>query len=101
MNDKQVGTVIDELERCLVVDDPAFVRRFHNIRRNESLHAVAVFVLLAVGAVFLAVTLATTTALHGGVALIALVGAVVVDELYQRRNRSAAAPNGSVRRRQR
>jgi hypothetical protein len=101
VNDKQVGTVIDELERCLVVDDPAFVRRFHNIRRNESLHAVVVFVLLAVGAVFLALTLATTAALHGGLALVALVGAVVADELYQRRSRSAAAPQRSARRRER
>jgi uncharacterized membrane protein YesL len=87
LNEEQVGSVIAELERSVVIDDPAFVRRFHNIRRNEWLHAVIVFVLLAVGAVLLAVTLATTAALHGGVALIALIGAVVADEVYERRCR--------------
>ena len=52
MNDEQVSSVIDEFERSLEVDDPAFVRRFHSIRRNESLHAVIVFVLLAVEHMF-------------------------------------------------
>lgn len=84
MNDEQVGAVIDAIERELAVDDPAFVRRVHNLRRNDAVNAVVVFLLLTVGAVFLAVTLATKSLVAGAIALAALVGAVVADELHQR-----------------
>jgi Protein of unknown function (DUF3040) len=71
MTDDQVSRTIDELERALAReviagveqglarDDPAFVRRFHNRCRTEFALAVLVFLLLATGAVFLAVGLAT------------------------------------------
>jgi Protein of unknown function (DUF3040) len=87
MNDEQVGTVIDEIERALVVDDPAFVRRFHSMRRNEAVNAAIVFVLLAVGAVFLTVAIATTTPVPGAIALAALIGAVLADEFHQHTRR--------------
>ena len=87
MNDEQIGAVIDKIERALAIDDPAFVRRFHKIRRSEAINAVIVFVLLAAGAVLLTVAVATTTVVPGAIALAALTGAVLADELHQRTQR--------------
>jgi hypothetical protein len=87
MDDEQVGTVIDEIERAMVIDDPAFVRRFRSLSRSEAIYAVIVFVLLAFGAVFLTVTLASAHPVPGVIALAALVGAVVTDAIHERARR--------------
>jgi hypothetical protein len=50
---------IDEVERGLHNDDADFVRRMHTIRRAEITSEIAIFVLLAVGAVLLTVGFAT------------------------------------------
>jgi 1,4-dihydroxy-2-naphthoate octaprenyltransferase len=54
-----VQDAIDECERGLDHDDTDFVRRMHRIRRAEMTREIAVFVLLAVGAVLLTVGFAT------------------------------------------
>lgn len=84
MNDEQVGRVIDDLERTLVVDDPVFVRHFHKVYRCEAINVVVVSSLLAVGAVLLAVGLATAALIPCAIGVAAFVGAVVVDERHKR-----------------
>ena len=71
MDDDRVSHEIEELERALVRDaigeiadglgreDPDFVRRVHRLERAEIMSALAVFLLLAVGAVLMTVGLAT------------------------------------------
>jgi Protein of unknown function (DUF3040) len=76
MNDDQVSRTIEELERALrrgeveaigeverglAREDPAFVRRFRGLCRAEAAMAIAVFGLLAAGAVLLTVGLATVS----------------------------------------
>jgi len=72
MNDEQVGREIDEIR---------------NVQRNEALHAVAVFALLAVGAVLLTVGVATYALLAWLLGAVAFVLAVLVDELHNRTHR--------------
>ena len=55
MNDEQVNAAIEDIERALVADDPDFARRVQVVRRNDAINFVAVFVLLAAGAVLLTV----------------------------------------------
>ena len=87
MNDDQVGRAIDEIERALVVEDPAFLHRFRNVQRSEAVNAVAVVVLLVVGAVLLTVGLATSAPIPGSLGVAALIGAVLVDDLHKRTRR--------------
>ena len=51
MNDRQVDQAIQEIERALVADDPEFARHVRATQRKDVINVVAVFVLLAVGAV--------------------------------------------------
>src|SRR5690606_31132624 len=81
MNDHDVTREFEEIERAARRTDPAFVRRLERqVRRNDQL-ALAVFALLAVGAVLLTVGLATTSLAVwlGGFA--ALGASVVADRL--------------------
>lgn len=87
MNDEQVRREIDEIERALVTEDAAFVHRIRNLRRNEAVHAVAVFGLLAVGAVLLTIGMATYALIPWSLGAVAFALAVLVDELHQRTQR--------------
>lgn len=82
-NDQVSGTIYD-IEQPLRSEDPAFVRRFHATQRAEMATAITVVVLLASGAVLLAVGLATLSwaAWFGGVG--ALLASVAVDERHKR-----------------
>jgi Protein of unknown function (DUF3040) len=83
MNDDQVSRAIERIEQELVHDDPAFVHRFSAARRAELCTAIAVFVLLASGAVLLTVGLATPSWIAGGAGLLTLVASVLVDEHHK------------------
>ena len=85
MNDEQIGRAIDELERALVVDDPGFVQRIRHVQRRETVHVVAVFVLLGAGMVLLTAGLASTAVVPWALGLASLLFAVVVDEVHKRR----------------
>jgi hypothetical protein len=85
MNDEQIGRAIDELERGLVIDDPGFVQRIRNVRRLETAHVAAVFILLAAGVVLLTAGLASTAAVPWALGLASMLLAVVVDEVHKRR----------------
>jgi hypothetical protein len=87
MNDEQVGRAIDELEHALAVDDPGFVHRIRNLRRRETAHDLAVFVLLGAGVVLLTAGLATRAVLPWAFGLASFVLAVLVDEIHKRRCR--------------
>jgi hypothetical protein len=87
MNDEQVGRAIDELERALAIDDPGFVQRVRNVRRRETAHDLAVFVLLAAGVVLLTAGLASRAVLPWVLGLVAFLLAVAVDEIHKRRAR--------------
>jgi hypothetical protein len=94
MDDEQVNREIEELERGLVRDaiddvergldrdDPDFVHRMRRLRRAELTNTLAVFMLLAVGAVLLTVGLATLSWpawVAGGLAFLA---SFAVDHLH-------------------
>lgn len=87
MNDEQVGRAIEELEHALAIDDPRFVQRVRNVRRRETAHDVAVFVLLAAGVVLLTAGLASRAVLPWALGLVSFLLAVVVDEVHKRRAR--------------
>lgn len=84
MDDEQVNGAIDEIERALVAEDPAFVRRQRSTERSVAVNFVVVFVLLAIGAVLLAVGFATTELIPWSIGGVALVTAVLVDDHHQR-----------------
>ena len=84
MDDDQVTGVIDEMERALLAEDPAFVQRVRRVHRCEVVNVVAVFVLLTVGAVLLTVGFATAALLPWSLGLAALIGAVLVDDHHKR-----------------
>lgn len=87
MNDDQVSREVEEIERGLVHDDPAFVQRLSAMRRADTVATVTVFLLLTSSAVLLAVGLGTLSwpAWAGG--WLALVMSFVVDELHKRARR--------------
>lgn len=79
MSDGQVNQVLDQMERALVVEDPAFVKRVNAMRRSESRTFVAVFVLLSLSAVLMTIGLATAALIPFSAGALALAGAVVTD----------------------
>jgi Protein of unknown function (DUF3040) len=83
MNDEQVSRAIDEIERALRHDDPAFVQRVRALRRAEIGTVVTVALLLVSGAVLLTVGLATLSWAAWGGGLLALLVSVVVDEHHK------------------
>lgn len=74
-----------EIELGLLRDDPDFSERYRRLERADVTHALAVFLLLSVSAVFLIVGLATQSGsmLFGGG--FALVASFAVDDHYQRK----------------
>jgi hypothetical protein len=88
MNDEQVGRAIEEIERALTIEDPAFLQRLRRVQRNEIVHVVAVFALLAIGVVLLTAGLATAAVIPWATGLAALALAVVVDQVYGRHSRA-------------
>ena len=84
MNDEQVNEAIEGIERALVAEDPAFAHRVDVAHRRECVHVVAVFVLLAAGAVLLTVGFATNAFLPWSIGVAALLTAVLLDDHHQR-----------------
>ena len=83
MNDDPVTRAIDEIERALRRDDPAFLHRVQQLQRREMANVLTVLTLLASGAVLLTVGLATVSWPIWGAGLIALVASVLVDEHHK------------------
>ena len=84
MNDDNVTRAINEVERVLANDDPAFVQRVRHLQRSEDVNVLSVFVLLAAGAVLLTVGLATLSWHAFAAGLFALVASVLVDRRHKR-----------------
>jgi hypothetical protein len=83
MNDDQVSRALDEIERSLCQDDPAFERRLRAVRRAEIGTVLTVALLLVSGAVLLTVGLATLSWMAWGGGLVALLTSVLVDEHHK------------------
>jgi hypothetical protein len=79
-----VNTQFKQLERCLTHDDPAMARRFRQLERRHQLNDVAVFCLLVISAVLLAVALVTASWPFWIVGATSFVASFVVDTRYQR-----------------
>jgi hypothetical protein len=84
MDNDQLVRKIDELERTLRRDDPSLSRRFEHLQRRDKWNALAVFSLLALGAVLLATALATLSVAAGCAGVVAYLGSFLVDHRYQR-----------------
>jgi hypothetical protein len=84
MNDEQVKAAVAEMERALEAEDPGFVRRVHAVRRCDNATCVAVFLLLAAGAVLLTFGVATVSLVPWALGLASLVTAVVVDDHHKK-----------------
>ena len=87
MNDDQVSREVEEIERGLVLDDPAFVQRLSALRRADTVATIIVFLLLTSSAVLLAVGLGTLSWPAWAAGWLALVMSFVVDELHKRARR--------------
>ena len=87
MNDEQVNAAIEDIERALVADDPAFVHRVQVVRRNDAINFVTVFVLLAAGAVLLTVGLATSEWVPWSIGVGLLIVSVLIDDHHRHRRR--------------
>jgi hypothetical protein len=74
---------IDEIERALLHDDPAFARRFR-LEAPDTGHETLVFVLLAASALLLAVGLTTPAPAAWFAGSAALIASSVVDARRQR-----------------
>lgn len=84
MNDEQVRAAVEQLERELRVDDPAFVRRVDAVCRADAYAVVTVLLLLAAGAVLLTVGVATMAFVPWSLGLASFVGAVIVDDRHKK-----------------
>jgi len=85
MEDEQVNAAIEDIERALVADDPEFARRVQVVQRNDDINFIAVFVLLAAGAVLLTVGLATHRWIPWSIGVAMLVVSVLVDDRHRHR----------------
>lgn len=83
MDDDQVRSAINEIERGLIHDDPAFVGRLQALRRSEIATAIAVFALLASGAVLLTIGFATLSWMAWCAGLLAFAASFAVDEHHK------------------
>ncbi|MGH9214444.1 MAG: DUF3040 domain-containing protein [Acidimicrobiales bacterium] len=84
MNDDQISHAIQRIEQGLADDDPSFVQRFRAVRRAEACTVLAVFLLLATGAVLVTVGLAVPSWIAWGAGLLAFAASVAVDEHHKR-----------------
>jgi hypothetical protein len=84
MDDEQVSRAVAEMEQALQAEDPGFVRRVDAVRRADNASCVAVFLLLAAGAVLLTVGVATVALVPWTLGLASLVAAVVVDDHHKK-----------------
>jgi hypothetical protein len=84
MNADQLQRKLDDLELALLREDPTFCRRWTASERSSALQALAVFSLLAAGAVLLATGLAIQSLPTWCAGAAALVVSFGVDCGYQR-----------------
>jgi Protein of unknown function (DUF3040) len=79
MDEDQVSQVIDDIERGLRREDPAFVQRLRRLQRRDDATVLSAFVLLAAGAVLLITGLATKSWPTAAAGVAALAACVLVD----------------------
>ena len=79
MDEDQVSRAIEDIEQGLRREDPALVQRLHHLQRRDDAAVLSIFVLLAAGAVLLAVGLATLAWPLWAAGLAALAASVLVD----------------------
>lgn len=75
---------IDEVERALWREDPAFMLQVRRLQRVDTASVLTVFALLAAGIVLVTVGAATSTIAAGGVGVIAMAAACLIDRRHQR-----------------
>jgi hypothetical protein len=85
VNTDQLARQIDELERALEQEDPSLAKRFEKLQRTNTRNDIAVFSLLTISAVFLAIALATLSAVAGLGGVAAYLASFLVDTRHQRR----------------
>jgi hypothetical protein len=85
MKNIQLARQIDELERALQQEDPSLATRFEKLRRTNTRNDVAVFSLLTISAVLLAIALATQSAIAGLGGVAAYLASFLVDSRHQRK----------------
>jgi uncharacterized membrane protein HdeD (DUF308 family) len=78
---------IDEVERVLGREGPAFVKRFRRLQRSETLHVLKGFALLTVGAVVMTVGLATTSVYATSFGVAAMLSGLLLDVGHRRAHR--------------
>jgi hypothetical protein len=79
----EVARQIEQLERGLLDDDPTFLQRFSHLERARRRNEVAVFGLLVVSVVLLAMGLAVQSIVAGGLGVAAYLLSFMVDRHYQ------------------
>jgi hypothetical protein len=89
----QLARQIDELEQELRRDDPSPAQQFNKLRRARTRVDITVFSLLAVAAVLLAISLATTSPIAGFAGIVAYVAAFGVYNQHLRKLDRRSAPH--------
>lgn len=98
MKNDQLVREIDEIERTLVQDDPALEKRFRKLQHANTRNDVAVFSLLTISAVLLAVALATLSLAASCVGVGAYIASFLVDNRHERTLRRPRRGERTLRR---
>jgi hypothetical protein len=93
INSDKLARQLEELEQDLRRDDPALVEQFNRLQRARTRTDVAVFSLLAVAAVLLAIALAITSAVAGLGGIVAYAAAFGVYNHHLRKVGRASTPS--------
>jgi hypothetical protein len=102
MKTDQLSRELDEIEFALLREDPMFCRRWKALERSSAVHALAVFSLLAAGAVLLATGFAVQSVPTWWAGAAALLLSFGVDRGYQwalartASERESAAPSSNA-----
>lgn len=96
MKNELLELEIDEIERTLLRDDPAFAKRLRALDEADNRHDTTVFSLLAASAVLLAVGLATLTPAAWLAGAGAFITSSVLDARHERKLDNQDPLNGNL-----
>ena len=94
----EIARQIEQLEQGLLDDDPTFVQRFRRLERARRRNEVAVFGLLVVSVLLLAIGLAAQSFVAGGLGVAAYLISFMIDRRYQHKLDEVSWPATNGRR---
>jgi hypothetical protein len=83
-NDDPLRRQIYDVEQALWREDPAFMSQVRRLQRVDTAYVLTIYALLAAGSVLFTVGVATSTIVAGGVGVLAMAAACLIDRRHQR-----------------